>query len=334
MLDSKTINATVSGGEAIGVTVSFNTIGWAAQDILFNAIDAIIGSPEIADAFDSSGRSSVTAELLDTTVAIDGNLVVDAYADATLVSVVDNRPTVETSSILTDAQGLSLGIVLSMNKISSKATASIEFTTPFDAIAPARILAGASVRVEAVDSLHGNTTLTLESNATATSNPYNGNASAKGYAIAVSLNDLRGGATALVTNAAVRPTAGSLRVLATERATLRAVTDVAANTSTSGGNILGGTAQQRVVVQAATNVLLGAALAHVTASHIETPTSNDPVQVAAATTTTLQADITTLTSSGGVGIGVTVAFNSMGWAPQNILFNVIDTLIGSRSNNR
>src|SRR5262249_29099424 len=43
---------------------------------------------------------------------------------------------------------------------------------------------------------------------------------------------------------------------------------------------------------------------------------------------TLDASALNATTSGGTGVGVTLAFNSIGWKPQNILFNTVDAVIG------
>ena len=37
-----------AGGQAVGVTLAFNTLGWKPQNILFNALDALIGDTAIA----------------------------------------------------------------------------------------------------------------------------------------------------------------------------------------------------------------------------------------------------------------------------------------------
>ena len=43
-MDAKTLSATSSGETAVGVVLAFNTIGWQAQNVLFNTLDALVGS--------------------------------------------------------------------------------------------------------------------------------------------------------------------------------------------------------------------------------------------------------------------------------------------------
>ena len=45
-------HGSVGGGSAIGFTIAFNTIGWDAQDIFTQTIDAIIGAPYLAQIGD------------------------------------------------------------------------------------------------------------------------------------------------------------------------------------------------------------------------------------------------------------------------------------------
>jgi hypothetical protein len=44
-IDASTLASTTSGDTAVGVTLAFNVIGWETQNILFNAIDTLIGRP-------------------------------------------------------------------------------------------------------------------------------------------------------------------------------------------------------------------------------------------------------------------------------------------------
>ena len=48
-IDAFTKNATESAGNTFGVTLAFNTIGWASQNFLFRAVDVLVGDPLIAE---------------------------------------------------------------------------------------------------------------------------------------------------------------------------------------------------------------------------------------------------------------------------------------------
>ena len=77
--------------DAIGVVVAFNTIGWEAQNLLFNAIDALIGSPEVADAFGAENPAEVLAYIQDSTVNAAGDVIVHAENLAQLNAALANE---------------------------------------------------------------------------------------------------------------------------------------------------------------------------------------------------------------------------------------------------
>src|SRR5690606_29122275 len=52
------------------------------------------------------------------------------------------------------------------------------------------------------------------------------------------------------------------------------------------------------------------------------------VAVEAANTSTITADVQSAVSSAGDSVGVLLAFNAVGYAPANLLFNALDALIG------
>ena len=81
-VDALLLNATVSGEYSIAATLAFNTVGWESQNILFNTVDALIGSPEVADAFGNEDGAGAKAYLRDTTVEATGTLSVEATAGA------------------------------------------------------------------------------------------------------------------------------------------------------------------------------------------------------------------------------------------------------------
>ena len=103
-IDATAVNASTSGGTAVGVTLAFNSIGWEAQNILFNAIDTIIGDPAIADAFGADTGAGATAYLLDTEVDAAGAVNVLATAGASLTASIDNRSDSDASCINVEAE--------------------------------------------------------------------------------------------------------------------------------------------------------------------------------------------------------------------------------------
>jgi hypothetical protein len=335
-LTANAVNATESGGKAIGVTLAFNSIGWDSQNLLFNTLDTLIGSPEISGAFNADDRSKSMAYLSDTEVGASGALAVGATAGATITSSVDNRASSDASSTLTAAEGLSFGLLAAQNKVSSAATAYIDFTTAIDPLSvDDRISVGDGLSVTASDTAVIDATISLESDSTANASAFGGvagTAGAAGYGFSVSVNDVRGGAKAYIEDATVLATGGDVLVSATENASLTALVEVAVETSASGGKLFGGSSAESIAAIAATNVQQGGADAHVTGSRLTTTSAaadEGDVTVSALNTAVLTSDVVNLTSGGGKAVGVTLSFNSMGWAPQNLLFNAVDALIGS-----
>src|SRR5207253_11071731 len=76
----------------------------------------------------------------------------------------------------------------------------------------------------------------------------------------------------------------------------------------------------------ATNVVQSAADAHITGGSVTNAAGG--VTVDARNTATITATALNAVTTGGTGVGVTLAFNTIGWEPQNILFNTVDAIIG------
>ena len=137
------------------------------------------------------------------------------------------------------------------------------------------------------------------------------------------LNDLRGGATAYITGTTVTASAGDVTVSASAAQAMTASLESAA--SSSGGSKFGAGVSLAASGLIVTNTVIGGADAHITGS---TLTIGGDVTVQAVNNAALEAHLVNATSSGAEAIGVTLAFNTLGWEPQNILFNTIDALIG------
>ncbi|ETR66080.1 MAG: hypothetical protein OMM_13283, partial [Candidatus Magnetoglobus multicellularis str. Araruama] len=122
IVDATTKSVTTTGDTAVGVTLAFNTIGWEAQNILFQTVDAIIGT-DIGD----EKPSEVKAYIEDTKLNIAGNLSLNAESTATLTSSVSNDAT-SAASALVNASGMAVSGIISSNMVSSLAQAYINFT--------------------------------------------------------------------------------------------------------------------------------------------------------------------------------------------------------------
>jgi len=168
-----TATSTIEAWEALSAVAAFNSIGWKPQNLLFNALDAILGDPLLADeAFDGEQPAGATAILRNTTVLAGGDVIVEAISALTLNATAGNENVVEaaidllftgaqTTTKSTDAKtgkqktkvegygasGLAGGGILASNKGSSRAEAVIEFTGP----ARGTVTAGGEVIVLAAD---------------------------------------------------------------------------------------------------------------------------------------------------------------------------------------
>ena len=120
----KAINksTTSTGDTGVGVTLAFNTIGWEAQNILFQAIDAIIGT-DIGD----EDPAEVKAYIQDSDLNISGDISLNAESKANLTATVSNEST-SSASALVNASGMAVSGVISSNMVSSTADAYITFT--------------------------------------------------------------------------------------------------------------------------------------------------------------------------------------------------------------
>ncbi|MBF0462936.1 MAG: hypothetical protein HQL87_16320, partial [Magnetococcales bacterium] len=133
-------------------------------------------------------------------------------------------------------------------------------------------------------------------------------------------NDLRATANAYVQNAIL--TAGSVTIDVAENAVIRAIADAKAE---AGGGDAPGLAAGGVI---ATNLMLNSANAYILDSDVTT-TEGD-LTVDGVNSGHIVAENKSAITSDGKAIGVTLAFNTIGWKPTNILFATVDALVGSR----
>ncbi|MBE9183045.1 hypothetical protein IQ268_31410, partial [Oculatella sp. LEGE 06141] len=325
-ITAEVINATESGDKAIGVTLAFNTIGWQPQNILFNTVDALIGDPAIADAFGASGGADTRAYLLNTIVDNTGSLNVSATATGSLIADISNTSE-STAEGLTGSSGLSFGAVIGLNKVSSATEASIDFDSSYTGLKVVKTDGGITVGAEDSAAISAKVHLTAISEVSNVS-PFS-NSDSIGASGLISLNDVRGGASAFINSATVT-SGGSLQVSALESATISALMD--STTTASSGTPFGKGTSLAVNGTIATNTILSTANAYITNSDITTTNAGN-VTLNAQNLSAITADITSNVTSGGISVGVTLAFNTIGWEGQNFLFNAIDTLFGTSIGN-
>jgi hypothetical protein len=112
-------------------------------------------------------------------------------------------------------------------------------------------------------------------------------------------------------------------VTALETAILQAV--ATSDVTASGGSLYGSGTVLAVNGQVVTNVVLSSAEAYAVDSDILTA---GDVRLDASHTSGMDATIHSATNTGDTGVGITLAFNTLGWKSQNFLFNAVDALLG------
>ncbi len=142
-------------------------------------------------------------------------------------------------------------------------------------------------------------------------------------------NDVRGLTSATISNA--KASAGELAVTALETATIRALNESVVKALGGTFQVTSGSAVA-VNFMNTSNLILSSAEAVIDGSDVTTMSGD--VLVDAQNTATLSAEVKSETDSNGFSVGVTLAFNSIGWESQNILFNVSDALLGTSIGNQ
>ena len=120
--------------------------------MLFNAIDALIGSPEISEAFDGEQPAEIQAYILDSTIHAGNDLSVTAESSATIDATLSNEATAAASALY-GATGMATSGLIASNMVSSTARAFIDFTPDPDSgeVTPGDIQVGGDTEVFAKD---------------------------------------------------------------------------------------------------------------------------------------------------------------------------------------
>ncbi|MCH2143446.1 MAG: hypothetical protein MK077_10690, partial [Phycisphaerales bacterium] len=406
------MSSTESGDTASGVTLAFNTIGWQSQNILFNAIDALLGDTLIG----TPSPAEVIAAIEDTDVTATGNVLVKADNQARLNATISNAATSAASAFF-NASGMSASAVLASNKVNTKTQAYIEDK---DNSGTTSVSAGGNITIDADDQAGIYSNAKLVSSSTTTNDggaaviqetvndfldvdhtttstavnlkygdrvrladdyaiggkpgsvyeylgqtgydPVDGNTSptdlrAVDYAntgywreipetnlvpqglnvtgsdsIAIGgmvvYNDVRSDVISKISKATIA-SSGDVSVTANNDSTIVATAD--STSSSSGGSAYGTGTSLAVNGVIATNSVLGSALASIEDSTVGTSVTRvgGNVDVHATNNASISATNTSATTSGDAAVGITIAFNTVGWNSQNILFSAVSTLLGA-----
>ncbi|MCG8602990.1 MAG: hypothetical protein MI807_22790, partial [Verrucomicrobiales bacterium] len=284
---------------------------YESQNVLYASLDAVLGT-QIGNV----DRASANAFITDSDVNATGDLTVEAVNNANLTSEVSNAATGEASGF-TGQSSMAASFILSSNMMASGANAEIRSTgSTLD-------LDAGAVSVTASDTavLDSKTTLLADSSTTS-SNVFSGSPSVGMGGMSVR-NVADGGVSARVFD--VDLSGASLLVNADNSTELKAQ-GVAEAKSSGGGTFGNGTslAANGLVVS---NAVLGAALAELAASTV-TVTGN--VDVKARNNASLDVRNQNMLSSGNQAVGVTAAFNTLGYEAQDVLSQALDSLLGGQ----
>ncbi len=126
-IDATVQAATATGDTGVSVVLAFNTLGWKSQNFIFNAVDALLGDPLIAGAFNGEQPAEATAIVRNSTVR-GTSLAITADNAAQLNATISNAAE-SAASALWKATGKAIGGLLASNKVSSAATARLENST-------------------------------------------------------------------------------------------------------------------------------------------------------------------------------------------------------------
>jgi hypothetical protein len=142
LINARTLASTSAGATAGTGTLAFNTVGWAAQNLLFNTVDALLGSSAIG----TEQPVTASAVIEDSTITADGNVEVTATSEATIKALLSNESTAKSEAIR-GGSTLAVGVAISSNLVSSDAEAIVRSTTA----TPISVASGGTTTVHASD---------------------------------------------------------------------------------------------------------------------------------------------------------------------------------------
>ncbi|MGI9213061.1 MAG: beta strand repeat-containing protein, partial [Methylococcaceae bacterium] len=309
---------TESGGTAVGVTLAFNTIGWAPQNLFANAIDALLGT-----SIGTEQSAAVDVILSGNQLDAGEDMAVTAEGEANITATLSNEVTSEAASA-------AASFILASNLVSSRTRISTGQSSTKDRDVSS-LRAGNNLDLSAADTAGITATVTL----TASSS---GGAAVGGVVVR---NDVRGGVDITtrdstvssggdfsqnaVESASIEATAeGNVKTLNAEAA---APADAPASDAASAEPAAAASSPLAVNGLIATNLVLANATTLVTDSNLDV---GGDLTVAADNTSLIVADNKAVIESDGAAVGVTLAFNTIGYAPQNLFANAIDALLGTQ----
>ncbi|MFM7570553.1 MAG: hypothetical protein ACKO8O_17870, partial [Betaproteobacteria bacterium] len=313
--------STDSTGAAVGLVLAFNTIGWKAQNVFSSALDTFIGG----DSLGSAQPAAVLAEISGSIVKVAENLTVSAVT----VAKVDAKIINELSATGSAAVGLVLAsnLVNSSSKVLLRPGSGSETADDGDRV---DFSVGGDVSIKASD------TSGIASRIGAT--PTSSGGAALGAQLA--RNDVRSSVQLLHEAVKLRAD-GDVTMLARGSASIKALltdkpidpddglTDAAValvKRLLPGGGTEDPGASMAFKGLIATNLVLSDVQLRILDSSIQ---AGGDLKAQARNAAKISAENYAKAQADGWAIGLTLAFNTIGWKSQNVLLNAIDALLGS-----
>ncbi|NBP52013.1 MAG: hypothetical protein EBU70_12720, partial [Actinobacteria bacterium] len=312
---------TESSGTAVGAVLAFNTIGWAAQNVFAAALDTFLGT----DAVGTEVPAEVNVRIEDVEIDVAGDL------DAAAVSVPQITATIVNA--VSSSGGAAVGFVLASNLLSSRATLVLR---PLGAGETDAVVVGGDLSARASDTAG----ISARIGGSASSS---GAASVGGKLVR---NDVRSVVDTLIDRATVA-VEGDVAIQARGSSTITALltdepledVDIEAVDEASPlGPVVPepeplpgevedpGEASFALNGLIATNTVLAQVRNTVLDSRI---TAGGDLSVEARNGSLIEADNAATAAASGAAVAATLAFNTIGWESQNVLFNALDALLGT-----
>ncbi len=338
--DSVAKNGQIVSNVVLSKANAFNTVGWKAQNIFFAAADAFIsGDPVVSGLFEGAEPAELQAYIQNSDVDVAGDISVTATGQALLNATTTNAAE-SAAGALVNAGGKAMGGILSSNKVNSFTKAFIDNS---GAVSGQEINAGGNITIAGSDDagVFANTKLVSASSTTndggaavlqETLNDIAILADYRTDGATSQLRDLDFGDLVRLDNGFPddRGNPGSVYQYMGD-STDGLGTDLAAEDFTNldfwKEFILTQLVPQGRNITGSDSIAYGVLIVY-NDVRSEVDAYIQDATVAATNRSMVDANAISNTSTGDTGVGLLLAFNSVGYLPANSLFNFIEALIG------
>ncbi len=313
-ISAKTWSTVEANGYGIGVTLAFNTVGYEPQNILFNTIDALLGT-DIADEDPVATHATIS----NTSLLIDGGVSVEATSSASIDAMILGAGKTLSVTPAGGSTTVNVGAILTLNQVVTDTVASID--------SPQSFSAGGDVTVAGTDDARIRSEVQSSSVSVGAGA---GNSSGVAVGVTWARNEVRSDVGAKINAAGTQAApaqieGGDLIVTTLRRGAIDATVistaigvaaSIGGSTAVSGGGAIG------------VNNLSGSAIAEVTASVFDILAATDGGNgiIQSQNESTINALVRAIAGSVAIGtgsapafaLGLSVAKNFVGWQHKSI----------------